>query len=68
MKVTLAYFLPSFHHLSQFHPHYFASSSCLQQGQDFGQTLVPHLLEVTQQTSLKKHLDDGGRAKDVSKR
>lgn len=58
-------FLPSFHHLSQLHPHGFASSSCLQQGQDFGEALVPHLLQVTQQTSLKKHLCDGSRAQEA---
>lgn len=63
----LGLFLPSFHHLSQFHPHYFASSSCLQHGQDFGQALVPHLLEVTQQSSLKKHLYDGKGANEASK-
>lgn len=57
-------FLPSFRHLSQFHPHDFAASSCLQQGQDFGQALVPHLLQVTQQTSLKEHLCGGSGAQE----
>lgn len=57
VKVTLV-FLPPFHHLLQLRPHDFATSGCLQQRQDFGQTLVPHLLEVTQQACLEEHLHE----------
>lgn len=50
--------LPPFHHLLQLHPHDLASSDCLQQRQDFGQTLVSQLLELTQQACLKEHLHE----------
>ena len=47
------------HHQLQLHPHDLAAADGLQHGQDFSQALVPELLQVAQQTRLKKHLQGG---------
>lgn len=64
-KITFSFFfffsflfLPPFRHLQQLHPHDFATSGRLEQRQDFGQTLIPHLFEVTQQACFEEHLHE----------
>ena len=47
------------HHQLQLHHHDLAAADGLQHGQDFSQPLVPQLLQVAQQTRLKKHLQGG---------
>lgn len=56
MLVTWNHVLLPLHHLLQLHPHDLATAGGLQQSENFSQTLVPHLLQVSQQTSLKEHL------------
>lgn len=44
------------HHLLSFHPHQLPSGHGLNGGEDLRQTGVPHVLQLTQQTRLEKHL------------
>lgn len=49
---------PLQHHLVSLHAHQLPSGHGLHDGEDLGQTRVPHVLQLTQQTRLEEHLGE----------